>query len=361
MVESVEARIVANQLVKARETAGLTQDDVSQSLNISKTQVDSWERGQSIPSVEEFWALADLYGRSTDYFLLELPSMPKSLIFRMKAVDILDQLPKPARKTLIRFEELCRAEYELEKALGTTRSINFRRSSASDAEALALSERSRLRLGDYSIKDLRHLLILQGVRIFVLPIPELSPMELSGVSWWHETYGPCILVNGKNIPGRRTFTLAHEYAHLIHSDPPAVCAYMFDRHDEKFADLFAKGFLMPSSGVRRVFQHRDYVPGSLTDRELGSIAGTFSVSLEAMSIRLEEVGLVTPGFTKLNIERWEKERRYFRRSRGPKWKRQLGEEFVQLASDAYRKGLVSSNKLSNYFGVDIRETLNAVR
>lgn len=361
MVESVEARVVANQLVNARETAGLTQDDVSELLNISKARIDSWETGDSIPSVEELWALADLYGRSTDYFLLELPSMPKSLSFRMKAVNVLGELPQSAKKTLIRFEELCRAEYELEKALGTARGMHFKRGSAEDPATLALNERFRLRLGDNPIRDMRHLLILQGVRVFILPIPELNPMELSGVSWWHEMYGPCILINGKNIPGRRIFTLAHEYAHLLHSDPPAVCAYMFDRPDERFADLFAKEFLMPSSSVLGVFQHRNYTPGNITDRELGSIANTFSVSLEAMSIRLEEVGKVPRGFTRINVERWGKERRYYRRSRGPMWKRQLGEEFVQLAGDAYRKGLVSSNKLANYFGVDIRETLNAVR
>jgi len=361
MFESVKPEVIANQLRKARKTAGLTQRDVSEKLDIPKERIDSWEKGKEIPSVEDLWVLSDLYGRSTDYFLLELPAMPESLSFRMKAVHILEELPQSAKQIFIRFEELCRAEYELEKALGITKQVYFKRNGGDDPYQLASSERYRLELNDYPVKDLRQLLVSQGIRVFILPIPEFKPVDLAGVSWWHETYGPCMLINGKNVPGRRTFTMAHEYAHLLHSDPPTVCAYMVDHPEERFADFFAKDFLMPSSGVLRIFRNRRYMSTSITDQELGSIANTFGVSLEAISIRLEELGLVPEGFTNLNIERWEKKPKFYRGSRGPRWRRQLGEDFVQLAGNAYHRGFVSANRLAKYFGIDIRETLNTMR
>lgn len=361
MSELVKPEVIRSQLKKAREAAGLTKHFVSESLKFPEKRIDSWEEGVIIPSVEELWALADLYGRSTDYFLLDLPSMPKALSFRIKVANILEQLPQSVRQIFIRFEELCRAEYELEETLGISRQTPFQRDGIDDPHELASNERFRLALNDYPIKDLRQLLVSQGIRIFILPIPELKPLELSGISWWHETYGPCMLINGKNIPGRRTYTIAHEYAHLLHSDPPAVCAYMIDHPEERFADSFAAEFLMPSSGILRVFRNRGYVSSNIANRELGSIASTFGVSLEAMSIRLEQLDLAPKGFTKLNIERWEKKPQFYRRSRGPRWRRQLGEEFIKLASNAYHRGFVSTNKLSKYFGINVRETLNTMR
>ena len=227
-----------------------------------------------------------------------------------------------------------------------------------DAEVLAMHERKRLKLGDQPIRDIRNIIAHQGVRIFVLPIPEISPMELSGVSWWHDEYGPCILINARNNLGRRSFTLAHEYAHLLCSDPPTVCAYMSDKSEERYADRFATVFLMPSNSVIMSFEdvvgEVDTIP---TDKDLGILAAHFGVSLEAMGLRLETLGLMPSGTTNARVAEWEKRTRFFRARKGPKWKRQLGNDFISLALDAYSKGQVSLGRehLATYFGIDLRE------
>jgi Zn-dependent peptidase ImmA (M78 family) len=266
------------------------------------------------------------------------------------------------REVIVRFEELCRAEAELEQATQEQREVLVKRV-ANDyrLEELAEKERKRLGIGEHPIKDLRKLLRSQGIRVFMLPVPEIPANELSGLSWWHDIYGPCILVNSRNNPGRRTFTLAHEYGHLLLADPPTVCAFMLDIPEERFANQFAAIFLMPAHDLRKSFVelvgHLGIMP---TDQDLGRLASRYGVSLEAVGRRLEALELLPKGATDSRIAEWEKRQTHYRGKKGPLWRRQLGEEFVSLALEAHSKGVISLSKLARYFGQDVRKTREVV-
>jgi Zn-dependent peptidase ImmA (M78 family)/DNA-binding XRE family transcriptional regulator len=355
--------VIPDQLSKARESLGLGRKEVAETLRIDEKKLEEWERGVSEPPLEALWDLAELYQRSTDYFLRTLPALPERLNFRLKHHRVLKDLPHAVRKVIVRFEELCRAEFELEEALQRKREILIKRSSCECApEELAERERRRLGLGENPIRDVRNLIASQGVRVFVLPIPDVSPIELSGISWWHEEYGPCMLINGRNNAGRRSFTIAHEYVHLLCNDSPTACAYMLEIPEERFANRFATVFLMPARAMRDLFLKIIGPPGSLpTDQALGRLARHFGVSLEAAGRRLEELGLIPEGTTDSRIADWEKRPTRFRAPRGPKWRRQLGEDFVSLALSAYSAGHLSASKLARYFGLDLRDVLEVVR
>jgi predicted HTH domain antitoxin len=49
-----------------------------------------------------------------------------------------------------------------------------------------------------------------------------------------------------------------------------------------------------------------------------------------------------------------------RRSRTPKWKRQLGKEFVETTFEAYEKGLISTGKVANGLGITVREAMKEI-
>ena len=355
--------VLKDQLVKARESLGLEHREVVDKLGIDEENLINWEKGESEPSLEVLWNLAELYQRSTDYFLRHVPALPEQLSFRLDRRKAMKDLPPEVRGVIVRFDELCRAEAELEEAVQEPRKILIKRVGEHySPQELADAERKRLGLGEQPIKDLRKLLINQGVRIFTLPIPEIPANELSGMSWWHDAYGPCILLNGKNNAGRRQFTLAHEYAHLLRADPPTVCAFMLDIPDERFANQFAAVFLMPATGLERSYMQlmgqREKVP---SDPELGILADPYGVSLEAMGRRLEYLGLIPKGTTELRIAEWQKWKpEHFRNARGPKWRRQLGEEFVSLALQAHSEGHISLSKLVQYFGQNVRTVMKVV-
>jgi len=362
MADEDKISVLKDQLVKARESLGLQRKEVADKLGIDKGELISWEKGDSQPPLEFLWNLAELYQRSTDYFLRQVPALPEHLSFRLERRKAIQELPPEVRKVIVRFDELCRAEAELEEAMQKPRKVLLKRVTEDySPEELANTERRRLNLGERPIKDLRKLLISQGVRIFMLPISEIPASELSGLSWWHDAYGPCVLLNSKNNAGRRQFTLAHEYAHLLRADPPTVCAYMLDIPEERFSHQFATVFLMPSTDLRRSFVQFIGPYGSLpTDQDLGRLANHYGVSLEAMGRRLENLELIPRGTTSARIAEWERKQKHYGGRKGPMWRYQLGEEFVSLALQAYSGEQISLSKLAQYLGQDVRTVLKVV-
>ena len=63
--------IVAQNLVELRKKSGLTQQQLAENFSYSDKRVSKWELGYAIPSVEVLKSLADYYGVSVDYFLVE--------------------------------------------------------------------------------------------------------------------------------------------------------------------------------------------------------------------------------------------------------------------------------------------------
>lgn len=358
MAEEDRVEVISDQLVKARNSLGMRPEEVADVLGIDKKELKNWEGGVSQPDLEHLWDLAELYQRSTDYFLRQAPALPQYLSFRLERQKAMQDLPSEVRKVIVRFDELCRAEAEMEQALKKPRQISFKPVVGHySPQELANKERIRLGLDSQPVRDLYKLLTKQGVRIFMLPIPDIPANELSGLSWWHEAYGPCILVNSRNNLGRRSFTIAHEYAHLLRADPPTVCALMLDIPEEDFAYRFAAIFLMPATDLKKAFVeivgHYGTIP---TDQDLGRLAERYKVSLEAMGRRLEDLELIPRGMTKARITEWEKRPTFYRGKKGPKWQHQLGKDFISLAIAAHSEGYISLSKLAKYFGQDVRKT-----
>jgi Zn-dependent peptidase ImmA (M78 family) len=255
---------------------------------------------------------------------------------------------------IVHFDELCRNEIELEKLLSKTREVIIKREATNlTAEQLSLRVRAHLNLGEKPIYDIRKLLLRTGIHVFSLPIED---KKLSGISWWHHEYGPCILVNYYDEPrGRRTFTMAHELAHLIKGGLPTVCDLEFDEPEEKFANSFASYFLIPANDLREEFKIVVGPTYTLPDyKQLGILANRYRVSLEALSIRLENLDLIEKGSTEKYINEWSAKPRPIRGAKGPRWKRQLGDHYVSLALNAYSRGSISVGKLAQYLGVDAR-------
>lgn len=74
--------IVAQNLVKFRRNAGLTQLELAEKLNYSDKAVSKWERGETVPDAYVLKQLAEIYNISVDEFLSkkeEKQKMPFSI------------------------------------------------------------------------------------------------------------------------------------------------------------------------------------------------------------------------------------------------------------------------------------------
>jgi len=351
--------IIASQLKLAREFLQYSREEVAEELEIDSKKIEDWEEGKEAPDIKNLETLAKLYGREIDYFLKETPPPPSRIEFRGKPGQNFKSLSKEAKIYLSRFDELCRTALELEKILNRKHEVKLPKFDNQDSpESVAKALRNEFRVDDNPLKlnELRELLEAKGTRIFILPIPK---DKFSGFSFWHQEYGPCILINGSETEGRRNFTLAHELAHLLYGEGSILC-YISEpstsrNRPENKADKFAEHLLLPEAGVRKDFGERN-ISKRPSERELAKMATKWGTSIQALGYRLENLGLIEEGTTN-NI----KERKpFFRRSRIPKWEKQLGKQFVEMSLQAYQNGLISTGKLAHSLGLTMRETIEQI-
>ena len=72
--------MVADRIKALREQKGLTQTDLSNQLGITRSSVNAWEMGISVPSTQYIVELAHIFKVSTDYLL----GVDTSAIFILK-------------------------------------------------------------------------------------------------------------------------------------------------------------------------------------------------------------------------------------------------------------------------------------
>jgi Zn-dependent peptidase ImmA (M78 family)/transcriptional regulator with XRE-family HTH domain len=361
MTNSSELRksiIKGTQLRKARTLLQLTPDEVASQINVASQDIFDWEEDRSQPSLKHLERLSELYGRGIDYFLKETPSPPKKIEFRGKPDQSLKDLPQQAKAVLARFDELCRNALEVEGLLNKKRKVMLAQFDESvPSKAVAESLRRDLSIGDKPLTDLRERLESKGVRIFELVIPD---DVFSGFSFWHSEYGPCVLLNASDLLGRRNFTLAHELAHLLYGQESTLCYIPF-RLGEARGDIELKAnqlaieLLLPEAAVKEDFKRGELSTTPLA-KELGKMAGKWGVSIQALGYRLEDLGLIEKGYINTLFE----PKPFLRRPRVPKWKRQMGKQFVDEAFEAYERGLISVGKVASDLGITVREAMKEI-
>jgi Zn-dependent peptidase ImmA (M78 family) len=213
-----------------------------------------------------------------------------------------------SKKTIINFHELCRSYRDLRKLVRAPEMPSpsdystSRLTTLEHAEELAKAERGSLGLDGQPIKDICDLLEgKRGVKIFHLPE---DPERFSGAFTYDEQLGACFLINSRHPKRRRTFTVAHEYAHCIaHRNQLAhidTCpAFEIKNPRERFANAFAAAFLMPRRAVNEVLGQLVFPQKSgLTAEALIHLAIYFGVSFEATGWRLVSL-------RRLSLARWE--------------------------------------------------------
>jgi Zn-dependent peptidase ImmA (M78 family) len=128
-------------------------------------------------------------------------------------------------------------------------------------------------------------------KIEVQTQPRYRMPTLAGFSQWLDGRW-LIVVNRDSVPGRRRFTLAHEFKHVL--DHPGVDVTYRDlgrgdsrKHDQQIETIcnhFAACVLMPRAWIKRAWSN------GIQEEE--ALAGLFNVSVEAMHTRLVYLGYI---------------------------------------------------------------------
>jgi Zn-dependent peptidase ImmA (M78 family)/DNA-binding XRE family transcriptional regulator len=364
---------VGERLRLARDAKGKSQAEAATEIKIGRTTLVAIEKGERRIRMAELQQLAKLYGTSVNALLrqeaIQVDLAPR---FR-KLAGSSDAAADEAVKLLA---ELATAEVELENLLGVKRPQNYpperpllRGDIRAQAEQDALELRQRLGLGMSPIPDIVTLLEMElGVRVYIRRFDG----KISGLFAFDDALGPCILLNANHPRERRTQSAAHETGHFISTrrEPEVLHSYETENsREERYANAFGRSFLTPIRGVTQKFEEVMAGSDTLSRRHVIVLGHFFGVSREAIVRRLEELALIKPGT-------WD----WFQSNGGitdDQARQVLGDlstpdaykadadrpttlRLNLLASEVYRKGLLSEGQLARLLKLDrveVREIL----
>ncbi|HZN17270.1 MAG TPA: XRE family transcriptional regulator [Micromonosporaceae bacterium] len=355
---------VAARLRAARAAVGLTQAQAAVELGVSRPLLIAIERGTREPQPAELVKLAQIYGRSVSDLLRPTPPpLAVSARFRTAFGDMpgsgdlagpVTQLEALADDYL----DLLHRAQERPPGRDTPAHSIEHLDAARAGEDIALEERSRLNLGDGPVPALREILEIEvGLRVFMIAMPG----RVAGLFVFVEPLGGCVAVNKNHPTERQRWTMAHEHAHFLVSRGRAeITSISTSRRygeGERFADAFAANFLMPRSGLARRFHElKRGKGGKMTAAMLVQLAHAYRVSVQALTLRLEDLGLVRSGT-------WERLRDNSFQSRVAA--RRLGPESIAdamdnlplhyrtLAVQLYADGEITETQLARYLHTDV--------
>jgi Zn-dependent peptidase ImmA (M78 family)/DNA-binding XRE family transcriptional regulator len=297
-LEQIDPVETGARLRIAREERQLTQAEAAAALKLARTTLVAIEQGQRRVRIDELQEFSKLYNTSVNA-LLRREAVHVDLAPKFRKLTSGSDSVRDATQVLA---DLAKAEVELENLLGVQRSRNYPAERPirhgdvrTQAEQDALELRQRLGLGLAPILDIVSLLELEmGIRVYVRKLDS----TVSGLFVYDDRLGACILLNANHPRERRAQTAAHELGHVVSTrrEPEIFIEERADASvEERYANAFARSFLMPVRAVTEKFQEVTVGARSLTRRHVILLAHWFGVSRQTLVLRLEELGLTKPG------------------------------------------------------------------
>ena len=342
------APIIGNTLSWARQVSGLSVEELASAANVKPERILQFEDNSSSPTFKQLVEMAKKLDRTPAFFFMPAPTspdIPATIDFRQSPeLDGLDASTTKALRRAERYREIM-LEYVDEAPTPATFIKPFQRAGVKEA-----AEEMRSIFGidsdftppgpskEAGFKFWRQLLESHGILVFQTSGVDRGVFR--GLSVHHDVL-PLILLNGKDFPAGKSFTLFHEVGHLINR-ASGLCMLEEANNEEALANSFAAHFLMPEAAVRTQL--------SAADDVIGHIATTFKVSRIAAAIRLKDLGVTDEAAVQSEKARsdaaWKTERDKLRnRDSGPAhWRiryRDLGPTYVGTVARALQEDRIS--------------------
>lgn len=381
----VKATIKGALLVWARETAGYSLEDAAKRLNVKPDRLAEWESDKDTPTVNQLRTLAQAYKRPLSVFYLQ--EVPAAFMVMHDFRRLPGEGMRRYSPALLYEMRVAQQRRELalelyEELADQPPQFPLRAQMADDPEDLGRQIRETLNVSYAEQATWRQdragfnnwRLRIEGAGALVFQATRVPSDEISGMAIAEDVL-PVIVVNRKDTPNRRTFSLLHEFAHValrlsgvsdldIEADRPPE-----DQRVEVFCNRVAAAALMPRErllGEAIVVAHGAGNP-LWADEEIEELARIYSVSREALLRRLLTFGRTTEAFYQEKRtqylaefrERRAREREQlkdqdFMRNPSREALSDFGRPFVRLVLDNYYQDRITLSDVSGYLGVRVR-------
>jgi Zn-dependent peptidase ImmA (M78 family) len=371
-------RINPALLVWGRQTLRLTDEQAAARLDVSVDTLREWEAGMLAPTIAQLRNAAEKYRRPLGVFFLSAPPedpTPPHDFRTLPGKDVRELTPE----LLV---ELRRAHHRREVALELLQDLERRPTRLQlrvqlDEDPEIAARRVRHALGvqraeqhrwgeDGAFTGWKTVIEAHGVLVF--QSRGVSYEEVRGFSIAEHPL-PVIVVNGSDFPNARTFTLLHEFVHLLLElggicDPYAHVRRGPSKNSriEVFCNHVAGAILVPASLLQNhssVVANED--PEEWTDAGLERIGRDFGVSTLVVVRRLLTLGRTTERFYQQYHQRMAARAAKHRRERvqdsGPPRAvmvvADLGRTFTGAVLDAYGARVITASDVSDYLRIRV--------
>lgn len=382
MAKRVYALVDPALLVWARDSAGYSIEDIASKIQKNPEVIVAWEKGEYRPFLGQLRRLADICKRPLSDFYLPVPpeEQPIPHDFRRSPGEIAHTYSPALRRQLRFARERQELAVELFYEIGENPpAFGHKANLDSDPEdvgehirrILGIDSKGQASWGDGRSAYKAWRTRIEALGILVFQFEQVSPDEAWGFSL-AERKLPVIGVNIDLAPNGRTFTMLHEFVHLL-LGASSICDIddlsprgRSELRMEVFCNQAAAAAFMPRDSFlshTTILAHlqREMAWG---DNEIETIAKTFGVSREAVVRRLLTFRRTTRKFyqrkrAQFRAEREAHKSRQREESKNKKFKRNmaqrslsnLGQNFVGVVLNSYHENRITLLDAANYLGV----------
>ena len=384
MPRSIPALVKSTLLVWARESAGLSLAQAAERTKFEVETLKAWEseEADAAPSIAQLRKLGDAYKRPIAVFFLSEP--PRGFAAHREFRRLAGVLPgkeSPELLLALRWAVFRReAAMELHRLIGEApHRIRTALHPTMDAEEaghhirdlLGVTWRAQTEWASAyeALNAWRSAMEAKGVLVFQSSGVQLEEMRGTCIP---DHPLPVVLLNSKDAPHGRIFSLLHEFAHvLLHAGGHQTSRMVGTRSPEDqplevAANAFAAAALLPAhSFVATAEQYHGAADGD--DDALRRLAQEVKVSPEVILRRLVTLRKAPEGTYRRKRDAWGGTLWYVRGSVGgpvPMEVRTIasdGRGYTRLVMSAYDQRLISTNAASDYLGVKPRHFTNIRR
>lgn len=300
----VDVPISKEVLIWAREFRGLELEEAADRLGFSVDELQAYEDGGRYPSLGKFEKIANTYRLpQATLFRRTRPKEPRlpndfrtfegapphfGFAFRvaLSEVRVLQRNLRNLSKDDDEFRRADLPRYERQR--------DPRAQGEQERERIGVSIQEQLNWhSNEGFRRWRAILEEQGIGVY---LQKFELRDCRGFSLLKDDFPPAIVINkAEDYERARTFTLIHEYAHLL-IRRPGISDQDHRDPTEAFCNKFAAAFLMPTAALRAVLSYWPNEPENWERDYIRRCATRLNVSQQALALRLEEMGLAPPGF-----------------------------------------------------------------
>ncbi|NHB05457.1 ImmA/IrrE family metallo-endopeptidase [Burkholderia cepacia] len=308
----------------ARETVGLSIEEVATILRIPSSEVVGWETGTEAPTYAQLEKLAyQVFKRPLAVFFLPAPPDEKVPQREFRTLPETD-MQSLSRDTYLQIRQAQAFQVSLREVFGGRnpardmiwKSLAFSLSESVSAQAdrvrhvlgITLDEQTSWHNDDVALKQWRKAVEDAGIFVFK---SSFKQREISGFCLMDDMF-PIIYLNNGTTKTRQIFSLLHELAHLLLSmnglsklKPDYIDALpQAERRIEQFCNAIAAEVLIPRAAFNEAVRAFPADVESASDHVFSDLANHFGVSREAVLRRLLDQGRVGQSFYKRKAMAW---------------------------------------------------------